>query len=308
MQIKVTKEIIENAYELYLRGCSYAEISRQIGVSANTISKHLRNTYNIKKKNYSKKIVQETFEKLWKEGKTDKEIANYFGVSKVTIKTYRTKGKNAGKFNVIRYFSQTEQTLSDEQEQFILGSLLGDLSLTKPFTNRSKNSRLALVQCEKQKELFMKKVEILGEFMGTYRLTNKSIDKRTGKSYPQYRGNSKAHKVFTNIRNILYINNVKTVTQEYLNKIHSPIALAYWFMDDGSREGAIATNSFSLSECELLISWMNDKWNVICTLQKNKTNYVLHISQKSRKHFEELIFPFMIPSMYYKLKYIQDFL
>nr|DAW62876.1 MAG TPA: INTRON-ENCODED ENDONUCLEASE I-SCEI [Caudoviricetes sp.] len=53
---------------------------------------------------------------------------------------------------------------------------------------------------------------------------------------------------------------------------------------------------------------MNDKWNVICTLQKNKTNYVLHISQKSRKHFEELIFPFMIPSMYYKLKYIQDFL
>lgn len=35
-----------------------------MGVSANTISKHLRNTYNIKKKNYSKKIVQETFEKL----------------------------------------------------------------------------------------------------------------------------------------------------------------------------------------------------------------------------------------------------
>ena len=161
-----------------------------MGVSANTISKHLRNTYNIKKKNYSKKIVQETFEKLWKEGKTDKEIANYFGVSEVTIKTYRTKGKNAG---IIRYFSQTEQTLSDE---FILGSLLGDLSLTKPFTNRSKNSRLALVQCEKQKELFMKKVEILGEFMGTYRLTNKSIDKRTGKSYPQYRELIKCLQIF----------------------------------------------------------------------------------------------------------------
>lgn len=31
MQIKVTKEIIENAYELYLRGYSYAEISRQMG-------------------------------------------------------------------------------------------------------------------------------------------------------------------------------------------------------------------------------------------------------------------------------------
>jgi len=78
----------------------------------------------------------------------------------LTIKTYRTKGDNAGKFNVVRYFSQTEQKLTYEQDQFIRGSLLGDLNLSKPKTNRHINSRLAIVQCEKQKALFIKKVEI----------------------------------------------------------------------------------------------------------------------------------------------------
>ncbi|MGM9530844.1 hypothetical protein [Intestinibacter sp.] len=101
----------------------------------------------------------------------------------------------------------------------------------------------------------------------------------------------------------LYVDGVKTITQEYLDKIHSPIALAYWFMDDGTQRGTIATNCFSLQEQELLVDWMANKWNILCSLQKNKDSYVLHILEESRKKFEELIFPYMIPSMYYKLKY-----
>lgn len=191
-------------------------------------------------------------------GKTDEEIAEYFGVEVLTIRTFRTKGNNAGKFNQIRYFSQTEQQLSYIQEQFILGSLLGDLNLSKSRT-RYPNSRLSLVQCEQQKDLFMSKVELLGDFMGNYRLVVPKSDSRTGKSYKSYRGNSKAHKVFTNLYNLLYINGTKTITENFLNKIDHPIALAYWFMDDGSNCGTIATNSFSEQEVDLLIKWMDEK-------------------------------------------------
>jgi len=145
----------------------------------------------------------------------------------LTIKTYRTKGDNAGKFNVVRYFSQTEQKLTYEQDQFIRGSLLGDLNLSKPKTNRHINSRLAIVQCEKQKALFIKKVEILGDFMGNYKLVVPKPDTRTGKIYTSYRGNSKSHKVFTDLYNELYINGKKTVTKEFLDKITSPTALAF---------------------------------------------------------------------------------
>ena len=75
-------------------------------------------------------------------------------------------------------------------------------------------------------------------------------------------------------------------------------------MDDGTKRGTIATNCFSEKEVDLLIEWMKEKWNIICTKQKNLKNFVLHISAKSRLDFEKLIFPYVVPSMYYKLEHI----
>lgn len=292
----------EQIKQLYLEGKSSNEIGKILGKSGKTILHHLRQMgVEIRP---TKKINQEEFEKLWKEGKTDLEIAEYFGVSELTIRTFRTKGENAGKFNIIRNFSQEEHKLSEIQEQMILGSLLGDMNLTNPNSNRNVNSRLAIVQSEQQEELFMKKVEILGEFMGSYKLYIPNPDPRTGKVYKSWRGNSKAHKVFTEIYKLLYPNGTKIITKEFLSKINNPIALAYWFMDDGSKSGILATNCFSEAEVELLIEWMKNKWNIICTININNDSYVLRISQKSRLDFERLIFPYMIPSMYYKLKFL----
>jgi hypothetical protein len=140
--------------------------------------------------------------------------------------------------------------------------------------------------------------------MGNYRLEVSKPDSRTGKVYKSWRGNSKSHPVFTKIYNELYPNNKKVLTQEYLDTIHHPIALAYWFMDDGCKNGVLSTNCFSEQEDELLVSWMKNKWGIECTLQRNKTNFVLYIKSESRLKFEKLIFPYMLPSMYYKLKYL----
>lgn len=288
--------------QLYLEGKSSNEIGKILGKSGKTISHHLRQMeVEIRP---TKKIKQEEFEQLWSEGKSDREIAEYFEVSELTIKTFRTKGENAGKFNIIKNFSQKEHSLSEEQEQMVLGSLLGDMNLSVPGVNRQVNSRLAIVQSEQQEELFMKKVEILGEFMRSYRLYTPNPDNRTGKVYKSWRGNSKAHKVFTDIYYLLYPNGIKTLTKEYLDKINNPIALAYWFMDDGTFDGHIATNCFSEKEHELIINWMQEKWNISCTRHKNSNQFNLYISQKSRLDFERLIFPYILPSMYYKLKFL----
>lgn len=292
----------EKIKQLYLEGKSSNEIGKILGKSGRTITHHLKQM-DVEIRS-TKKINQDEFEKLWKEGKSDKEISEYFGVSELTIKTFRTKGENAGKFNLIRNFSQEEHKLSEIQEQMILGSLLGDMSLSTPGVNRQVNSRLAIVQSEQQEELYMKKVEILGEFMGSYRLFTPKPDSRTGKVYKSWRGNSKAHKVFTNIYNLLYPNGVKTLTIEYLNKITHPIALAYWFMDDGCASGSIATNCFSEQEVDLLITWMQEKWDIQCTKQHQLDNFIIYFPKESRLDFERLIFPYMLPSMYYKLKFL----
>ena len=308
MATKTSQETIKKAYDLYLEGRSYAEIGKMLNVSSNTISKHLRKQFGITKKDHSKKIDQDIFKELWNRNKSAKDIADYFGVTEATIKTFRTRGKNAGKFKRTNLFSEQNKSLTYLQEQFIYGSLLGDLSLSKPDKSHP-NSRLCIVQSKKQEEFFMKKVEILGEFMGAYKLTNLTPDKRTGKIYATYRGNSKAHPIFTKLYNELYKNGVKTITQEFLNKINSPIALAFWFMDDGTYRGTLATNGFSEQEIDLLIKWMKEKWNIDCTKQQNvqsTTQYVIHISEKSRKYFEKLIFEYVVPSMYYKLKYTNE--
>lgn len=292
----------EQIKRLYLEGKSSNEIGKILGKSGKTITYHLHQM-GIEIRS-TKKINQEEFEKLWKEGKSDKEIAEYLEVSELTIKTFRTKGENAGKFNVIRNFSQEEHALSELQEQMILGSLLGDMNLSVPGVNRQVNSRLAIVQSDKQEELFMKKVEILGEFMGSYRLYTPSPDDRTGKIYKSWRGNSKAHKVFTDMYHLLYPNGTKTLTKEYLDKINNPIALAYWFMDDGCKDGSLATNCFSEKEVDLLKQWLSEKWNIKSNKQHQLSNFVLYIPKESRLDFERLIFPYMIPSMYYKLKFL----
>lgn len=302
MKRKITKKVLEDAYELYKQGFTYKEIGAQFNMDAYNLSKQLRERYSdIKIKAGIKKIDQEKFEELWNKGLSDEKIAEYFNVTPLTIASFRTKGKNAGKFKRTNLFSESEQKLTYEQEQFILGSLLGDLNISKPRKGYP-HCRLAIVHSSKQQDLFMEKIKILGEFMGSYK-ENSYLDKRTNNTYYTLRGNSKAHPEFNRIYNLLYIDGVKTITQEYLNLIDSPIALAYWFMDDGDKTGILATNCFSEKEVDLIIQWLEEKWEIFCNKRRNKENFTIYIKAESRLRFEKLISPYIIPSMYYKLKY-----
>jgi len=303
---KISEETILKIKELHDKGLSNLKIAQELNISNGTVSKYLKDRFGIIKKKCVKQIDFDKFKELWNNGKSDKEIADFFGVKEVTVKTYRTRGENAGKFNKIVNFSQEEHSLSEIQDQFIRGSLLGDLNLSKPTGSHGKNSRLALVHSKKQEELFMAKVKILGNFMGSYKLQTPPPDKRTGKVYETWRGNSKAHKVFTDIYNELYVDGIKHLSKEFLNTIVHPIALAYWFMNDGTFRGTLATHCFTYEENELLLNWMDEKWGVCCTIQKELSKYKLYIKTESRFLFEKIIFPYMIPSMYYKLKFLEQ--
>lgn len=283
--------------ELYEQGLSSYEIGKQLGKSYKTILHHLE-TMGIERRSL-KRIDEDVFKEMWHNGATDEEFMQKFNITKSTIRTYRIKNK----CHIVRWFSQTEQIFSEIQEQMILGSLLGDLSIR--CNVNGKNARLCLVHCEKQKSLFMEKVKILGNFMGSYRLCTPKPDNRTGKVYTGYRGSSKAHPVFEDLYKLIYPNNKKTITKEYLDKINHPIALAYWFMDDGTYNGTIATNSFSENEVDLLVDFLYEKFNIQTHKRLNtKNQFVIFIESKSRKKFDSLVAPYFVESMKYKLKYI----
>lgn len=303
-EIRVDEEYIHQIISLYDEGKTFKEIGNMLGKSEKTISYHYKKHRGegrplecIAESDYSKLIS------LFEEGKSDDELSKIFNCSVSSIRRYRSKLD----LSRISTFSSQEHKLSELQKQFIYGSLLGDMNLSNPTMNRCVNSRLTIVHSVKQEELFMEKVKLLEGFMGAYKKYTPSPDKRTNKIYETYRGSSKSHPEFTSIYNSLYKNGLKTITPEFLDKITHPIALAYWFMDDGTYGGTLSTNCFSEKEVNIVIDWLLNKWGIVATKQKNKSNFVIHISSKSRLDFETIIFPYMIPSMYYKLEYLEKF-
>ena len=99
-----------------------------------------------------------------------------------------------------------------------------------------------------------------------------------------------------------YIKIVPLNIEEYL----TPLALAIWFMDDGSRLGPgirIPTNNFSYKEVEFLCNILFKKYNLIATIHTGGQDkgYVLYIQKQSVPLFISLVKEHMLPSLYYKL-------
>jgi hypothetical protein len=75
-------------------------------------------------------------------------------------------------------------------------------------------------------------------------------------------------------------------------------------MDDGTWKNPgvrIATNCFTKKEVELLKLTLETKFNLKSTLYKNNNKYQLYIKQESMDVLKELILPYVVPSMLYKL-------
>lgn len=299
MAKKLTIEEIEKFHKMYLEGMTCEQIGKLTGHKRDTISKYLKTNYNIEP---SKKVDIEKLRELVKLGKTTKECAEYFNVNPSAISFWKKKINDCD-LHIQVPFSNNSFELSELQEQMILGSLLGDLNVSKS-RKQHPNCRLNLVHSAKQKELFLSKVNLLGDIMGSYKEYS-YLDNRTNNVYTTIRGSSKAHPIFTELRKLLYPNEIKTITTQYLDKIHHPIALAYWFMDDGSNHGVLSTNGFTLPEVNLLANWLLKKWNIETTVQKNANCHILYIKAVSRKRFDDIIRPYIIPSMKYKLKFFE---
>lgn len=296
----ITKEIMDKAYQLYLDGKNYKEISLELGIGLSSVKSKLKKDYNVQPMKDLPVIDWRVFKPLWDSNLSNNKIAEKLNLNVNVVSKFKKLFYNYS-------INSATQNIINKIEQFTLGSLLGDLFMSSP--NSKNECRLAIVHTKEQEQLFMSAVEILGDKMGSYKLRS-YLDDRTNKEYFTYRGNSKYDSIFKSIWDLTYSNNgKKLVTKEWLDKIDSPLALAYWFMDDGTHRGTIATNGFSEAEIDLLIDWMKSKWGIICTKQQNVQStiqYVIHISSHSRYNFEQLIFPYVVPSMYYKLKYANN--
>lgn len=191
---------------------------------------------------------------------------------------------------------RTNFSLSAYQKSILIGALLGDGSLSSG--DWSKNYRLQIVQGNSQKDYLFWKFDIFRNCCfsePSYQKWNKS-----------WRFRTISHVVFNFYAKQFYNNKKKVIFRDIIHYL-TPLSLAVWFMDDGSigprRDGYILnTQSFSYLENKYLQECLSRKFNLDkVSIHKDRKWWRLYIRKMSVNKFYEIINPYIIPSMRYKL-------
>ena len=210
----------------------------------------------------------------------------------ISVKPLQEGNTEGRKFVVETHFARhaREMPLNSLQKELIIGTLLGDAYLMPTTSGYCFRVHHGL----QQRPLVNWKYKLLTEFVRTPpREVNRSCYFRTI-----------THPEFSIYRKLFYPNMCKIAPMELLSKQFTELSLAVWLMDDGACDGKqvrINTQSFSLQENEMLISFLRAKFGIEARINFDKSRPRLRVVASSMARLRELVAPFMIPSMLYKL-------
>ena len=137
-----------------------------------------------------------------------------------------------------------------------------------------------------------------------FNLLSQFVRTRPRESGKCYYFRTVTHPEFSLYRESFYSNSRKVVPIELLHEQFTEFSLAVWLMDDGAAEGKqlrLNTQSFSLKENELVLSFLRAKFGIEARLNRDKDRYRLRIVNASVPRLKSLVGPHLIPSMLYKL-------
>ncbi len=194
--------------------------------------------------------------------------------------------------------------LSDFQWEVILGSLMGDGALSPTRSGDSARFRLGhgakqAAYCEWKASLF--------ENVGVYRWSDPDGATRADvRPLPE----------LAELRRAVYVDGKKVLSYDYLKQL-TPLALALWYMDDGTfalrakglqdrtRDGSgraeICVEAMEVTTRQRLREHLRDTWGITPKLSHpgGKARLVFPKDETAKLH--ALIAPFVHPSMEYKL-------
>ena len=180
--------------------------------------------------------------------------------------------------------------LTEIQHSLIIGTLLGDGAM-----RCKRNALLEINHCAAQKNYVDWKFEVLREFVASrpklrrgnggreaYRFTTRSLPELT----PYYRA--------------FYEGSRKRIPDIAL----TPLALAVWFMDDGCKSHRAAyfnTQQFDLESQVRILDALREQCGIDGTLNRDKQYFRVRVAVRSMPRLRELIGPYLLPEMRYKL-------
>lgn len=192
--------------------------------------------------------------------------------------------------------------ISEEANQLILGSLLGDGCIVRKKTN----CIFTILHSKVQQEYALYKYNLLKNAGLDVKLTYEDgyqheINGRKIKNNGRIVIKSKVNQSYNKYREEWY-NPKKTIPDSIYNL--NALGLAIWFMDDGTSNKSsfyLSTQCFDDKSQDKLIDMLKKNFDIDCNKHKQKNTKILYIKAKSKQRFINLIKPYLCESMNYKI-------
>lgn len=182
-------------------------------------------------------------------------------------------------------------SLSELQRSLVEGCLLGD-----GYMRCKTNAHLEINHSIHQKDYVDWKYEHLKEFILTAPKARRGNGNRIG-----YRFFTRSLPVFTEYYRRFYLNGKKIIPQ---NLELTPLTLAVWFMDDGSRSYKSCyfnTQKFIVQEQEYLLSLLLERFGLRAKIDRDGIYNRLRLPVDETGKLTKIINSLVIPSLRYKL-------
>ena len=193
-------------------------------------------------------------------------------------------------------------SLTKRQKKILIGLLLGDGHLEKLYNPAL--ARLKVEHSYKQKEY----VDWLYKKLKPWVRTEPKIRrmKTWGKLRKNYRFSTYGHRILGKLRERFYKGRKKIIPDDLEKDINS-LALAVWYMDDGSIKSKrhkgvfLNTQGFRKNDVRRLQRILKNKFEIVSTTRKDKNGEQIYLGGKSGEKFIVLINTYIISSMKYKI-------
>jgi hypothetical protein len=198
--------------------------------------------------------------------------------------------------------------LTKNQQDVLIGTILGDGNIRI----LKKEASLTVSHGEKQSDYVFWKYSVFRDWVLTKpRKETRQYYKNRERYLVSWKFSTISHPEITRYHKFFYPKDKKIIPSLIGSILISPLSLAVWYMDDGSRKpygrGAfLHTESFLVNDQRKLIKVLKKNFSIIAKLSsaglyEGKRLFRLYITAKSFPHFRNLVLPYILPSMQYKL-------
>ena len=221
--------------------------------------------------------------------------------------------KNNINLMFVRFYrksSKYDLELNADLKEIIIGLMLGDASLQSQ--NKGKTYRIKFEWGDKNKAYVLHVFNLFDEWLLSQPHKKERLSPK-GNLIVNWGFQTFSHKAFNYLAELFLLDKggKKGISENLVLDHLTPRGLAYWFMDDGgkldynknskNRSVVLNTHSFTDLDVEKMCDQISNKFDLLCEVRSNKNKKIIVIKDTSYPRFYQLINPYLLEEMKYKL-------